>query len=333
MWSSRAWLDEALSWLDGVLADRGTPRIGPVDQPHQRPWATVLRVPTTDGTVWLKATGPATAFEVRLYEVLARVAPDAVLRPIAVDVERAWIVLPDGGPPIGERLEGSAQLEALVAALADYGRLQRAVAPHVDELLAAGVADMRPAVLPERFDEAVEVTAVAIEHAPRPGEAEMHERVAAMRPEVDAWCEQLAASRVPATIDHNDLHAWNVLGGDGEPTRFYDWGDSVVAHAFAAMLVPLGIVRHELGITDARDPRLGRARDTYLDTFSELCRERIWSRRSRSRAGSRRSPARSCGRARLRAAQEFGEEIADEWAHAHVETIAQFLDPSPFGGA
>ena len=29
--------------------------------------------------------------------------------------------------------------------------------------------------------------------------------------------------------------------------RYYDWGDSVVAHPFAAMLVPLGFVQRGLG--------------------------------------------------------------------------------------
>jgi hypothetical protein len=333
VWASRAWLDEALAWLDGVLARRGTRRTGPGDQPHLRPWATVLRVPTTEGTVWLKAAGPQTAFEVRLYEVLARTAPDAVLHPIAVDVERAWIVLPDGGPPIGERLHGTAQLDALADALVHYGRVQRDLAPHVDELLAAGVADMRPSVLPERFDEAIATTAVAIERAPRPGDTEMHARVAAMRPEVEAWSGQLAASRIPATIDHNDLHPWNVLGGDGTPWRFYDWGDGVVAHAFAALLVPLTILRRELGITDDHDPRLVRARDRYLEGFADLApgedlattltiacrlaaiaRTLVWERA-------------------LRAAYELGDEVPDEWAHGHVETIAQLLDPSPFGAA
>ena len=41
----------------------------------------------------MKAAGPATAFEVGLYELLHRVAPDHVLRPIATDTERAWMVL------------------------------------------------------------------------------------------------------------------------------------------------------------------------------------------------------------------------------------------------
>ncbi len=46
-WSSPQWRDEAVSWLDGQLAAVGIDRTGDVEQPHLRPWATVLRVPTT----------------------------------------------------------------------------------------------------------------------------------------------------------------------------------------------------------------------------------------------------------------------------------------------
>ena len=59
----------------------------------------------------MKLAGAGTAFEVPLYRVLARAVPERVLTPIAVDVERAWLLLPDGGSSLGERDAG---LDALV---------------------------------------------------------------------------------------------------------------------------------------------------------------------------------------------------------------------------
>jgi hypothetical protein len=84
-WSSDAWLGEAEAWLDQQLAANGIRRVGEVTQPHLRPWATVLRAPTTRGVVWLKAAGAETAFEVGLYGLLERVVPDRILVPIARD--------------------------------------------------------------------------------------------------------------------------------------------------------------------------------------------------------------------------------------------------------
>ena len=315
-WSSGAWRSAAVEWMDEALLAAGRERRGEVEQPHLRPWATALRAQTDDGPVWLKAPAPGTAFEVPLYEVLARVVPDKVLVPLAVDVERGWVLLPDGGPTLGETASGAARLEGLAAALASYGELQRELAPHVDELLAAGVADMRPAAMPERFEQALEATRPEAPEAAR----DLHERIAAMRPTVAAWCERLAASPVPASLDHNDLHPWNVLGG----RRFYDWGDSVVAHPFAVALVPLGFLGQGGG-------DLAGARDAYLAAFADraphgelvetlelacrvakIARALIWERS-------------------LRAAREQGEDIEERFATAPLEALAGVLDDDWFG--
>jgi hypothetical protein len=119
VWSTPEWRAAALSWLDERLANAGMERRGDVEQPHLQPWATVLKVPTTAGVVWMKAAGPGTAFEAGLYRLLATTVPDRVLTPIATDPARGWILLPDGGPPLGERLSGADLVEPLVAALVD----------------------------------------------------------------------------------------------------------------------------------------------------------------------------------------------------------------------
>jgi hypothetical protein len=157
LWSSDAWRQEAVAWLDERLAADGTRRVGEVTQPHLRPWATMLRAPTTRGVVWLKAAGPETAFEVEQYGLLERVAPERILVPIARDAgpRGGWMVLPDGGVPLGERLDEVDLVEAMVEVLPRYGELQRDLGPHTDELLRLGIADMRAAVMPARFEEAV----------------------------------------------------------------------------------------------------------------------------------------------------------------------------------
>src|SRR5262245_45392293 len=183
--------------------------------------------------MWFKAAGPGTAFEVGLYELLHQVAPDHVLPPLATDTERGWLVLPDGGPPLGERLAGPALVDAMEAALPHYGRLQRALAPEAGTLLALGVADMRPAAMAERFDEAL---VAARRYAG--GDPEALGRLAALRPDFVSWCNDLAGRPGPVSLDHNDLHPWNMLAGsDGrlDRPRFFDWGDAVVAPAFASM--------------------------------------------------------------------------------------------------
>ncbi|TDE00509.1 phosphotransferase [Jiangella asiatica] len=269
LWSSAAWLASATAWLDERLAAAGRERTGPVTQPHLRLWGTVLTAPTADGPVWLKAPGPENAFEVPLYQLLTEVAPDWILRPIAADADRGWVLLPDGGRPLGEQVSEGELPAALAEVLPRYAELQREVARHVGELLSFGLADMRPAALPGAFDEALDAVGLYLgRHATDDDRAALR-RMAGERATVEAWCERLATSAVPASLDHHDLHVWNVLMSESGRLQFYDWGDSVIAHPFTTMLVTLGFLRSQYGMADD-DPRLLGPRDAYLEAFGDL---------------------------------------------------------------
>ena len=261
VWSSDGWIRRATSWVDERLADAGLDRTGEPEERSMRPWAAVFRVPASDGPVWLKAAGPQARFEVGLYDLLQSVAPDRVLTPLGVSVERGWIVLPDGGPSFGDRLEGPPLVAALGEALPAYARLQRDLIPHAHDLLDLGVSDMRPEIMPSRFDEAVDAVRSYVERRADPAERAQLEKVVAMRGTVVSWCEQLAQSAVQPSLDHNDLHAWNILG-EGRDVRFYDWGDGVLAHPFSSMLA--------LGWVPMTDSDRTRLRDEYLAAFGDL---------------------------------------------------------------
>ena len=126
--------------------------------------------------------------------------------------------------------------------------------------------------MPTRFDEALETVAGFV--ADR-GDARDHEtlrNVAALQELYGSWCERLAAAVGAASVDHNDLHPWNMLVprlDRPDEVRFYDWGDAVIAHPFACTLVPLGWTQHRLA-SSLDDPDLLGIRDAYLKVFSDL---------------------------------------------------------------
>lgn len=327
-WSTPGWRHTATVWLDTRLAEAGLRRTGFVEQPHLRPWATALRAPTTGGDVWLKAAGPATASEVGVYEALLDAAPHNVLEPLALDADRAWMLLPDGGRPLGERSSGDGVVEAMITVLPAYAELQRALAPQADRLVDGGTRDMRPDAMAGRIDEAlIAVEAVAgngTDHAAL-------QRVAEHRDVVLGWCAELAAAPGPATLDHHDLHPWNIVVADDEPVqqaRFYDWGDSVVAHPFSSMLVALTFAQRQLGVSEHRTDRM---RDAYLEPFTDLASlpELVAAMELACRVGK---VARALTWARVVAAMEPGPD-RDEWARAAVATLTSTLDESHLGGA
>lgn len=267
-WSTPEWQAGACAWVDEQLGDAGRTRTGDLEEVRSRPWGVVLKAPTTGGDVYLKAAAPSTAFEAGLYELLARVVPDRVLHPLAVDVDAGWLLLPDGGPVQGEQHAGEDLLERLVDVVPHYAQMQLDLAPHVDELLAVGVADMRPSEMPRRFDEALEVArACALAHGAS-HDVDRLEQVARLRDLFARLCDELADAPGAPTLDHNDLHGGNVFGS-GDEARFFDWGDAVVAHPFTSALVLRSVARWTLD-GHAESPLERRLVDAYLEPFTGL---------------------------------------------------------------
>jgi Phosphotransferase enzyme family len=332
VWASAEWREAATSWLDEQLASHGISRSGEVEQPHLRPWATVLSAPTTAGRVWLKALGPATAFESGLYELLQRTAPERVLTPVAVEAARGWILLPDGGPPLADRVAGTDLVDALAAVLRRFGELQRDFVPEVEAALTLGVADMRPQVMPSRLDEALETVGRSLA-GQGTGDREILREVASRRETYRSWCERLATTPGGASLDHNDLHPWNMLVPDldqPDEVRFYDWGDAVIAHPFACMLVPLGWAQTRLA-TDLYAPDVLRIRDAYLEPFGDLAphSELVEALELACRVGK---VARALTWARA-VAQSDPCELSEHFATAPLVSLRSLLDDSYLGGA
>lgn len=272
-WSSEEFLREAGDWIDVALGRAGIARQGALDAVRVRPWSAVYRATTSAGDVFFKACCHGTDFEVPLYELLLAVAPERILRPLASDRARGWLLLPDGGTNLESSISDNDSLpKAFEAILPHYAQMQLALAQHMDAMLSAGVSDMRPARMPARFDEACAIAAAWVERAGNDSERQQLQSVIAQRPEFLERCQRLAASGVPASIDHNDLHTHNCFisgprRGDWG-CRLLDWGDSVVSHPFASMLILMRVLKWRLKADDD-DPRLVRLRDVYLRAFSE----------------------------------------------------------------
>ena len=149
-WLDPSWRAEAEEWIRERVGVTGS-----IEQSHVYPWSTVLRVPTAAGPLWFKATTPEVhGFEQRLTEILAETCPDRVTELVEIDHDRAWMLMRDGGTRLRE-LE-PADLTLWERILPRYAELQIAMTPRADELLALGVPDMRPAGIPDAFEELLE---------------------------------------------------------------------------------------------------------------------------------------------------------------------------------
>jgi len=228
--------------------------VGAIEIVHERPWATVLRVPLADGAAWFKACAPVQAFEPRLTAELFARWPDRVAQVLGHDEQRAWLLLADAGTPI--RALGNPPERWLVA-LPLYAELQRGEAARMNEHLAHHVPDLRVAMLPARYEELLQRD-LPLED----DEIGQLRRFAARFAEL---CRELAAHDVPETVQHDDLHMANVYAR-GERLRLLDWGDASISHPFASLVVTFRFLE-QLNRLRSTDPWFARLRDAYLEPW------------------------------------------------------------------
>ena len=234
---------------------------GPFELVKQRPWATVLRIPTRQGAVYLKECRPIQGFEPALAAALASRWPDRVGHVLAFSGDR-WLLTADAGLPLADL--GNPP-ERWLEILPRYAELQIGEARHVSEHRHgwAGVPDLRLRSVPERWEESI----ILPRRSNRPLPLPLSEIEAARRlgSRLEALVGRIASAGIPDSIEHADLHARSVFEGpDG--LRILDWGDASVGHPFSSIVVTFAVLRDANGLAED-DPWFGRLRGAYLEPW------------------------------------------------------------------
>lgn len=266
-WSDEAFLAEVTSWAERAATGCGIALTGEVEQPHLRPWSSTVRVGAESGDLWFKVNGCGTRHEAALLGALAQVEADLVPDVLAVDRRRGWSLMRDAGPVLRSVADPESQWEIWPAVLGRYAESQLRLADQPEAVLATGVALLTPEVLPGRLCALVEeLSAVPTDDGGLTEEDRT--RLAARFAEYDDWCGEIAASGVPSSLQHDDLHSGNVCwGGAAESARVIDWGDASWGFPLATMLVTLNSLAWAAGCEDD-DRRVLRVRDSYLEHFT-----------------------------------------------------------------
>jgi hypothetical protein len=267
-WTDPAWIAAAHGWIAAAAAQAGQTLAGPIEQIHVRPWSTVLRAPTSAGDWYFKAMAPLLAHEVGLTAALAGWAPAATLPPIAVDAERGWLLLPDGGTRLREIIRADRDPRHWEAALPTYAAAQIALAEHAPAMLALGLPDRRPAALPGlygRLRAELPALEVVSEHALSAAELD---QLAGSSARLGELCARLGAGPIPASLNHGDLHDANIFIQSGRP-RFFDWGDASLAHPFVSLRTVFVSVEIALDLPEGGAVDLP-LRDAYLAPWARF---------------------------------------------------------------
>jgi hypothetical protein len=251
------WLDAVARWVSGTER-----LVAPLEVVKKRPWGAVLRARTAERALYVKAVGPAGRFEPHvLADIAVRsegLAPDVV----DVDLDAGWLLMVDHGTPVVEVADPAGQVAAVEALLPAYADLQRTVVPLVDRWVAVGLPERTPDRLPGLLERLLAGEGESGRVAMDPQEVARCRALLAVLVEA---CAHLEGSGVARSVDHADLHGFNVLVGSGGP-RLIDWGDACATHPFSSLLVPIEWVASQLPGAEQAGA-VQRLTDAYLEPW------------------------------------------------------------------
>ena len=230
-WEHSGWFKEAAHWIDFQLDRLNIQRTGSVVQKQAFLHASsVLRVPTSTGNLYFKASYDKAPREVPLTELLGEVWPDQVTEILAHDPTRNWMLMPD----YGSGAHAANSVTSLCKAAEAMARIQLESAALLPRLHAAGCQPLGLEALRGFLTKTDSVQAgLAL------GESELSEKereeLFALLPRLTDICSRLAEYSLPELLIHPDFRAANFFP-HGDSVRFIDWASSAVGQPFFSVL-------------------------------------------------------------------------------------------------
>lgn len=232
-WHDPAFQKQAHDWIRAEAKRNSIQLTGEIEQPHAYAWSTVMRVPSSEGTLFFKATAGETIYEIALTEKLAGWFPDYLPDILAVDTIRGWMLMRDGGETLRGSIRPTKDVKPWEPVITKYAELQIGLAEHVDEILALGIPDYRLAALPALYTQLLtDEESMMIDQEKGLTTADFRQ-LQNLTSRFEQICANLAAFGIPESINHGDFHDGNILVKNGRIT-FFDWGDANVTHPFVS---------------------------------------------------------------------------------------------------
>ncbi len=266
-WTSAVWETPDFQAELRAFVVRAVGESASLERVKVRPWASVWKATAGDQTYFAKQNCPGQAHEARLLSAVAGIAPAYVVPVVAADAGRDLLLTRQLGRTLGE-LDAAHDVATWSRIVQDGALLQRAVAPHIDEL---ELTSLPPDCATTYAGDAIGRLNALPDGDPRRLGNDVAARLRALLPSIERWSDQVADLDLPLTINHNDLHAHNVIAADGPdgPLRFFDFGDALAGEPLGALLVALNVAAADMD-AGPDDLRLRRIADTALEVWSDL---------------------------------------------------------------
>lgn len=275
-WQLPGWYKEAERWFSTRLVEQGIQVTGSTQQ-FKAGWPTacLLRSATAQGDVFLKATYAKPPGEARLTAALAKIWPEHVPEPLAVDEARNWMLMRDYRLK-DENKPGFSDLPEFSRTLA---KIQIESMKSLEEFRAIGCTDMNHDFLCNKDGKAQALLAKIaplLSSGPLPLDTKQVRALNSAFSVAHRKCEELQAFGIPDSFSHLDYRPDNFFVENGQ-VKIIDWADVAITHPFMAMCRTLDFLEHfkrtkavpgDIRNVDVED--VNNMLEAYLDRFSEF---------------------------------------------------------------
>jgi len=266
-WHDPNWQKQAHAWIRAEAERNSIQLTGEIEQNHAYAWSTVMRVPSSAGTLFFKATAPETIYEIALTERMAGWFPDCMPDLVAVDATHGWMLMRDGGEQLRASIRPMQDIKPWEPVITQYAELQIGLAKHVNEILALGIPDHRPTALPALYTQLLADTASLMIDQEKGLTSAEFQQLQKLTPRFEQICKDLSTFEIPDSLNHGDFHDGNVLLKNGRIT-FFDWGDASVTQPFVSLRTFFVSIEIALKLDDyAFTPEMSQLLDGYLEAW------------------------------------------------------------------
>lgn len=227
-WTKPGWFEAAEIWIQTELQRQGLKAIAPIEVVKNWALAIILRVPTTEGMIYFKASSPLFAQEAAFTGILAAQYPQNIPEVLAINPEKSWILMRELE---GKILETQGDIYHWEAALHQWAKFQILAIENRPDLIAFGWVDLGVEHITKNLDRLFDPSLrIPWNYDNKLANYELL-KLLPFVPKLKKMLEQLRKLNIPDTLVHGDLSPRNIYLLD-QGFVYFDWSDTCISHPF-----------------------------------------------------------------------------------------------------
>ncbi|YAF95434.1 MAG: aminoglycoside phosphotransferase family protein [Nodularia sp. CChRGM 3473] len=261
-WAKIGWFEKVVSWINSQIYSRNMNVIAPIEQVKSQTRSCLLKVTTTSGNIYFKATFGIFYNEPAITNLLSEFYSKNLPDLIVIETQQHWMLMTEFG---GKHLGKITDITQWEEALSLFAKMQIQAVAQINKLLDIGCPNRGIERLVSQVEPLLADTSTLLvpPNNPRFLESEI-KRLSFLAPELIAMCYELAMCGIPQTLIHGDFHCENVIVTD-ENFIYFDWSDAAISHPFFDVILFLQDITHQL--PDVTDVQV-RLRNAYLEPWT-----------------------------------------------------------------